>query len=109
MHPNLDECPVHGGFLKPGMVVFDTVYNPEQTLLIKEAKSRGCQVVTGVEMFVRQAAMQYELFTGDKADIEAMREILRRCFRRLPFGKNESRRRGERPSAARFSLQSFGA
>jgi Shikimate 5-dehydrogenase len=85
MHPNLDESPLHGGFLKPGMVVFDTVYNPEQTLLIKEAKSRGCQVVTGVEMFVRQAAMQYELFTGVKADIEEMREILRRALSPLTF------------------------
>jgi 3-dehydroquinate dehydratase/shikimate dehydrogenase len=80
MHPNLDESPLHGGFLKPGMVVFDTVYNPEQTLLIKEAKARGCQTVTGVEMFVRQAAMQFELFTGREADVESMREILRRAL-----------------------------
>jgi 3-dehydroquinate dehydratase/shikimate dehydrogenase len=89
MHPNLDESPVHGGFLKPGMVVFDAVYNPEQTLLIKEAKARGCAVVTGVEMFVRQAAMQFELFTGQKADIEAMREILRRALSPLTYKDEE--------------------
>jgi 3-dehydroquinate dehydratase / shikimate dehydrogenase len=89
MHPNLDDSPVHAGFLKPGMVVFDTVYNPEQTLLIKEARARGCPVVTGVEMFVRQAAMQFELFTGKKADIESMREILRRALSPVTFKEEE--------------------
>jgi 3-dehydroquinate dehydratase / shikimate dehydrogenase len=89
MHPNLDDTPVHAGYLKPGMVVFDAVYNPEQTLLIKEAKARGCQVVTGVEMFVRQAAMQFELFTGKKADRESMREILRRALSPLSYKDEE--------------------
>lgn len=89
MHPNLDDCPVHASFLKPGMVVFDTVYNPEQTLLIKQARDRGCQIVTGAEMFVRQAAMQFELFTGRKADLEAMREILRRALSPLTFKETE--------------------
>jgi 3-dehydroquinate dehydratase/shikimate dehydrogenase len=85
MHPNLDESPVHAGFLKPGMIVFDTVYNPEQTLLIKEARARGCNVVSGVEMFVRQAAMQFELFTGQPADLQAMREIFRRALSPLTY------------------------
>lgn len=89
MHPNLDESPLHGGYLKPGMVVFDTVYNPEQTLLIKEAKARGCQTVTGVEMFVRQAAMQFELFTGMDADVETMRDILRRALSPLTYKDEE--------------------
>jgi 3-dehydroquinate dehydratase/shikimate dehydrogenase len=85
MHPNLDETPLHAGFLKPGMLVFDTVYNPEQTLLIKEAKARGCAILSGVEMFVRQAAMQFELFTGQKADLPEMREILRRALSPLTY------------------------
>ncbi len=85
MHPNLDDSPVHASFLKPGMVVFDTVYNPEQTLLIKWAKDRGCQTVTGVEMFVRQAALQFELFTGRKADLDEMRGILRRALSPLNY------------------------
>ncbi len=42
MHPNLDETPVHPSFLKPGLTVFDTVYTPETTLLVKEARDRGC-------------------------------------------------------------------
>jgi 3-dehydroquinate dehydratase / shikimate dehydrogenase len=89
MHPNLDDSPLHAGFLKPDMVVFDTVYNPEQTMLIKDAKSRGCNVVTGVEMFVRQAALQFELFTGTPADVETMRDILRRALSPLTFKDEE--------------------
>ncbi len=42
MHPNVDESPIHKTFLKPTMLVFDTVYNPESTLLIKDARSRNC-------------------------------------------------------------------
>ena len=48
------------------MIVFDTVYNPEQTLLIKEAREQGCVVITGVDMFVRQAALQFARFTDQK-------------------------------------------
>jgi 3-dehydroquinate dehydratase/shikimate dehydrogenase len=60
------------------MLVFDTVYNPESTLLIKEARSHGCHVVTGVEMFVRQAGLQFNLFTGQEPPLETMRATLKR-------------------------------
>jgi 3-dehydroquinate dehydratase/shikimate dehydrogenase len=80
MHPNVDESPVHFSILKPGITVFDTVYTPETTLLIREAKSRGCEIVTGVDMFVRQAARQFELFTGQTPDVEVMRDIMRRAL-----------------------------
>ena len=60
MHPNMDESPVHPSFLKPGLTVFDTVYTPETTLLIKEVRDRGCRVVTGVDLFVRQAAVEFK-------------------------------------------------
>lgn len=88
MHPNVDESPVHKGFLKPGMVVFDTVYNPETTLLVKDARTRGCVVVTGVEMFVRQAALQYELFTGKPASLDVMREVMRKALSPLTRDKD---------------------
>jgi len=78
MHPNVDETPFNRSHLKPSMLVFDTVYNPESTLLVKEAKSHGCKVVTGVEMFVRQAALQYLLFTGREAPMDTMRATLKR-------------------------------
>lgn len=77
MHPNLDDSPFAENWLTPGMLVFDTVYNPETTLLIKHARQRECKVVTGIEMFVRQAARQYERFTGQPASLEEMRATLR--------------------------------
>ncbi len=78
MHPNVDETPFNKSYLKPSMVVFDTVYNPESTLLIKEARSHGCRTVTGVEMFVKQAGMQFHLFTGIEPPLDVMRDTLKR-------------------------------
>ncbi len=78
MHPNVDESPFHRHYLRRQIVVFDTVYNPEQTLLIKEARQQGCRTVTGVEMFIRQAAMQFKLFTRQSPPIQLMVECLRR-------------------------------
>lgn len=80
MHPNVDESPVHFSILKPGVTVFDTIYRPETTLLIREAKTRGCHVVTGVDMFVRQAARQIELFVGVTPDMALMRKITRKAL-----------------------------
>jgi 3-dehydroquinate dehydratase/shikimate dehydrogenase len=77
MHPEVDETPFPNNFLREGMIVFDTVYNPETTLLIKEARERNCTTVSGIEMFVRQAAVQYELFTGQSAPMDKMREAIR--------------------------------
>jgi 3-dehydroquinate dehydratase/shikimate dehydrogenase len=80
MHPNVDESPIHVSVLKPGVTVFDTIYTPETTLLIREAKARGCHVITGVDMFVRQAARQIELFTGLTPPLDTMREITRKAL-----------------------------
>jgi 3-dehydroquinate dehydratase/shikimate dehydrogenase len=80
MHPNVDEAPCHFSILKPGTVVFDTVYTPETTLLIREARARGCDTITGVDMFVRQAARQVELFTGLTPDLDAMRQLTRKAL-----------------------------
>lgn len=80
MHPNLNETPYLEHWLREGMLVFDTVYNPEQTLLIKLARERGCRTVTGVEMFVRQAARQFELFTDKQAPLEIMRKTFRKAI-----------------------------
>ena len=61
------------------MVVFDTVYNPENTLFIKEARAAGCRVVTGVEMLVRQAAIQLRTWHGVEPPANVMREALKRA------------------------------
>jgi 3-dehydroquinate dehydratase/shikimate dehydrogenase len=80
MHPNVDATPYDKHHLRPSMVVFDTVYNPENTLLIKDARSQSCTVVTGVEMFVRQACLQFKLFTGQEAPSDLMRDVLKRAI-----------------------------
>jgi 3-dehydroquinate dehydratase/shikimate dehydrogenase len=80
MHPNVNETPYEGTHLKPECVVFDTVYNPEQTLLIKQARQAGCTAITGVDMFVGQAAVQFKLFTGQEAPLEAMRNVVRKAI-----------------------------
>jgi 3-dehydroquinate dehydratase/shikimate dehydrogenase len=80
MHPNVDESPVHHSILKPGLVVFDCVYTPETTLLVKEARARGCHVITGVDMFVRQAAQQFRLFSGQEPPIPLMEKTVRRAL-----------------------------
>jgi 3-dehydroquinate dehydratase/shikimate dehydrogenase len=80
MHPNVDDTPFDEYYLRPSMVVFDTVYNPESTLLVKDARERSCRVVTGVDMFVRQAAIQFQHFTGVPAPTTVMRDALRRAI-----------------------------
>lgn len=77
MHPNVDETPFDRTHLRPYMVVFDTVYNPENTLLVKEARVVGCRTVTGVDMFVRQAAIQFRSWHGVEPDLGVMREALK--------------------------------
>jgi len=76
MHPKVDESIVPAEILRKGMLVFDAVYNPVQTKLIREARERGCLTVTGLEMFVAQAAEQFLLFTGEKPPIELMRSVV---------------------------------
>ena len=79
MSPHVDATPFERRALKPEMIVFDTVYNPEQTRLLVDARAAGCTVVSGVEMFVRQAARQFELFTGHAAPWQIMRDALRQA------------------------------
>jgi 3-dehydroquinate dehydratase/shikimate dehydrogenase len=79
MHPKMDETPFDAKWLERSTIVFDTIYNPERTLLVKEAKEFGCTVITGVDMFVRQAAKQFKLFTGKTPPLEDVRYELKRA------------------------------
>jgi 3-dehydroquinate dehydratase/shikimate dehydrogenase len=89
MHPDVDHTPLHVSLLKPGVLVFDTVYTPETTLLVREARERGCTVVTGVELFVRQAALQFELFTGLTPHLDLMRRVVRRALSPVTHADDE--------------------
>ncbi|KAL5995307.1 hypothetical protein ACLOJK_025365 [Asimina triloba] len=64
MHPKVDETPISQHALSSYSVVFDAVYTPKVTRLLREAESAGATTVSGLEMFIRQAMGQFELFTG---------------------------------------------
>jgi shikimate dehydrogenase len=76
MHPNVDASLIPPELFRPEQVVFDVVYTPLETKLQAEAKSRGLKVVSGVEMFVNQAVLQFEHFTGVDAPVEVMRRVV---------------------------------
>ncbi|NIA17531.1 MAG: shikimate dehydrogenase, partial [Planctomycetes bacterium] len=76
MYPDVDITPVPREILRPSTVVFDTVYNPIETLLLAQAKEAGAKIVNGAEMFLAQAMAQFKLFTGTEADEEYMRTII---------------------------------
>lgn len=80
MFPEMDQTPYPEHWLREGMLVFDTIYNPENTLLLKHARLRGCTTASGLEMFLRQAAAQFECFVQRPAPIEVMRAVLRRAM-----------------------------
>ncbi len=70
MWPNVKDCVFPNAI--PGDVVFDLVYNPLETELIRRARAQGKQVVTGVKMFIEQAIRQFEIWTGESAPRAAM-------------------------------------
>jgi len=65
MYPHSNECFFNGRI--PGDVVFDMVYNPLETTLIQRASAQGKTVIPGLQMFLEQAAHQFELWMGESA------------------------------------------
>ena len=76
MVPVTAETPVPREFLHLNLTVFDIVYNPKETLLLQEARERGCNIVYGYKMLLHQAAAQFQLFTGHPAPLEVMESTL---------------------------------
>jgi len=80
MHPNIDETPLPKEYIKKGIAVFDTVYNPAETLLLKQARQAGCKTIDGVSMFISQAIVQFKFFTGQNANAKLMRKAISNCL-----------------------------
>lgn len=76
MHPREDACLVPADLFRSGQVVFDIVYTPLETRLLAGARARGLQVISGVEMFLNQAVLQFERFTGVAAPAAVMRQVV---------------------------------
>ena len=80
MHPNIDATPFPQEGLKEDMVVFDTVYNPAETLLLKQATKAGAKTIDGISMFVNQGLAQFKLFTNTDGNAELMRKTISNCL-----------------------------
>ena len=76
MTPDVDGLPLSTSLLERETVVMDMVYNPLKTRLLREAENIGCTTVDGVSMFVHQGAVQFELWTSQKAPVDVMRKVV---------------------------------
>jgi len=80
MHPKIQDTCVPAALLGPHLTVMDIVYNPLETRLLREARAAGCRTIRGLEMFLNQAAAQFELWTGQAAPTDVMRSVLESRF-----------------------------
>lgn len=71
-----DPPPIDPTLLRSGVLVYDLIYRPRETALLREAKQRGCRVLGGLGMLLYQGALAFELWTGQKPSEEAMRQAL---------------------------------
>jgi 3-dehydroquinate dehydratase / shikimate dehydrogenase len=78
MAPNADASPIDGQDVKfgPDTLVFDAIYNPMKTKFLAQAEAARAKTIGGVEMFVRQAAGQFEVWTDKVAPVELMRRVV---------------------------------
>jgi len=76
MHPHEASSLVPAELFRPEQVVFDVVYTPLKTKLLTEAEANGLKVISGVDMFVNQAVLQFERFTGIDAPEDVMHQVV---------------------------------
>lgn len=76
MSPNTGDTPVPAGLIRPGIAVFDIIYNPLKTRLLVAAEAAGAKTINGVDMLVWQGAFAFEMWTGLKAPVEIMKEVV---------------------------------
>ena len=74
MNPNINETPVPARLIKPELVVFDIVYNPLRTRLLREAEVTGARTIGGIDMLAWQGALAFEKWTGLQAPVDLMKK-----------------------------------
>ncbi|ATZ61618.2 MAG: shikimate dehydrogenase [Methanosarcinales archaeon Met12] len=77
MHPDINKTLVTADQMRPELVVFDIVYNPVETQLLKEVKKAGALAIDGVDMLVHQGAESFRIWTGVEAPIDIMEDAVR--------------------------------
>jgi shikimate dehydrogenase len=82
MSPAVDVSLVPAGLLAKVPVVFDVVYNPVKTRLLKEAEAAGAQTISGLDMLVWQAALAFEMWTRNPAPFNLMRQTASKLLER---------------------------
>ncbi|MCK4590864.1 MAG: shikimate dehydrogenase [Candidatus Latescibacteria bacterium] len=77
MYPNVDCSPIEDpSVFHPGLVLYDTIYNPEETKLMRLARSQGAKCFNGLDMLVYQGAKSLEIWTGKKVPVEVMKKAV---------------------------------
>jgi shikimate dehydrogenase len=76
MYPRTNHTLIPKNLFRPEQKVMDIVYNPLETRLLKEARQAGCKTIPGIEMFLNQAVVQFELWTKKNAPKDLMKKIL---------------------------------
>jgi shikimate dehydrogenase len=76
MYPNVGQSPIEAGWMKPGAVASDLIYNPLRTEFLLQAEAGGCRTHGGLGMFIYQGAYAFEYWTGKVAPVAAMRETV---------------------------------
>jgi shikimate dehydrogenase len=76
MKPDSDQMPIDGELLNSNHIVFDIVYSPHMTRLLHAAQKKGCKIIYGIEMLLYQGVKQFEIWTGNRAPEDVMRQTL---------------------------------
>jgi len=76
MSPNVSDSPVPEGLLHGGLFVYDVVYNPVKTKLLRDAEAKGAGTLSGVKMLVYQGAEAFRMWTGVEPPVELMQRAV---------------------------------
>jgi len=74
MSPDIDQTPVPSELLKPDLTVYDIIYNPVKTRLLRDAEAAGAMIISGVDMLVWQGVQAFEKWTGLKPPFDVMKK-----------------------------------
>jgi len=106
MNPAAGETPVPAALFKQDLTVFDVVYSPLETTLLRDARQHGCNAISGLEMLVRQGALAFELWTGKEAPLDVMRRAALSALNQSEDTKPVKKR--EKPALEKTSVALIG-